>query len=292
MKSHDFGQFLFNSGRLSEVQMLKVIGAARSSEPTLAVEAMFIQLISSTELTDIFRSIRASTDGATMPLASVISAMDEMVRRLITQRQALRAEQLKDGQSIRLAQALLDNGLTNFLKLERMLRAYYDLQVPPLESMLTIYYERLRSRLTIDFPFAIDLIRGLHTFISEEFHSTVLILPPNEVDHSDKLGASVKLIGDLPVVTGIFADERGLLDLSRRCDDSVETLEDALDVTAELLNVFTGHFAVKAATRRGLDEEPEPPRYGTLSGALSGFAMLTDFGRFYIYVNGDEIFES
>ena len=286
MKSHDFGQFLFNSGRLNELQLAQMISSARSAEPTLAVEALFLQLISASDMTDIFRSLQTSMIRST----SIKASIDDMVRQLITQRQALRAEQLKDGQSIRLAQALVDNGLTNFLKLERFLDKYHDLQVPPLESMLTIYYERFRERLAIDFPFAIDLFRALHTFLSEELYSTVIILPPKEIDYSDKIGASVKLIGDLPVVTGIFADEKSFIELARRYEESTETLEDSFDVVSELLNVFTGHFAVKASMRRGLEEEPEPPRYGALSGKLSGFAMMTDVGKFYIYVNGDEIF--
>ncbi|MBQ9480279.1 MAG: hypothetical protein IJU71_12110 [Selenomonadaceae bacterium] len=268
MKSHDFGQFLFNSGRLNEVQMSKMIAAARRAEPTLAVEALFLQLVSATELTNI------------------------PIEQLISERQAARAEQLKDGQSLRLAQALLDNGSTDYVQLEKILDEYHDLQVPPLESMLTIYYERLRERLEIDFPFAIDLIRSLHEFMSDELRSTVVILPPTVEDHSGAVGSSVKLIGDLPVVTGIFADEQTLMKLSTRCDDATETIEDAFDVVAELLNVFTGHFATKAAMRRGLDEEPEPPRCGELIGDPIGFHVLTDVGKFFLYVNADEIFES
>ena len=280
MKSHDFGQFLFNSERLSELQMSKMIEAARRSEPTLAVEALFLQLISASELTYIFRSSRLTG-----------KSVDGMVRRLITPRQALRAEQLKDGQSIRLAQALLDNGLSNFLKLERILEAYYNLQVPPLESMLTIYYERLRNQLTIDFPFAVELVRGLHTYLSEELNATVIILPPTEVKHGGKIGSSMKLIGDLPVVTSIVADEKTFLKLSKRCYAATETFEDAFDVISEMLNIFLGQFALKASMTRGLVEAPEVPLHGALSDALSGFTMMTDVGKFYVYVNGDEIFD-
>ena len=288
MKSHDFGQFLFNSGRLSELQMSKMIDAARQSEPTLAVEALFLQLISAAEMTDIFISLKTSMIRST----PIKKSIDELVRKLITDRQAHRAEQLKEGQSIRFAQALIDNGLTNFLKLERVLNAYYNLQVPPIESVLTVYYEQLRGRLTIDFPFAIDLFRSLHTFISEELRSTVLILPPTDFKPHEMLGATVKLIGDLPVVTGICADEKTFLNLARRYDDMTETVEDSFDVVSELLNVFTGHFAIKASMMRGLEEEPEPPRCGTLDGDFNGFLMLTDVGKFYIYVNAEEIFDA
>ncbi len=283
MKSHDFGQYLYNSRRFNEPQMARIIATTKNVEPTLAVEALFLQLVSAEELTEIFRSMIKSI-GTTLRLT------DSRVRSLITERQALRAEQLKDGQSIRLAQALLDNGTANFLKLERMLEEYHDLQVPPLESMLTIYYERLRSRLTIDFPFAIDLIRDLHTFLSDVLKSTVIILPPTDFDWRGMLGSSVALIGDVSSVTGIFADERTFMRLAMRYDGYAETSEDAFDAISELLNVFVGHFAVKAATRRAVEVEPEPPRCGALTGGAVGFLMLTDVGRFYIYVNGEELF--
>ena len=287
MKSHDFGQHLYNSGRLSEAQAARMIAAAKNAEPTLAVEALFLQLVSAEELTDLFRSTYGKRFDS---IGETIRSIDEQVRTLITPRQALRADQLKDGQSIRLAQALTNDGLANFLKLERLLNEYYDLQVPPLERMLTIYYERLRARLAVDFPFAIDLIRELHTFLSDVLKSTVIILPPTDFDYRDKIGASVALIGDVAAVTGIFADDRAFMRLAMRYDEWVETLEDGFDAISELLNVFVGHFAVKASTRRGLEEEPEPPRYGALPGETVGFLLLSDVGKFFIYVNREEIF--
>ena len=287
MKSHDFGQHLYNSRRLSEVQSARMIEAAKSAEPTLAVEALFLQLVSAEELTELFRA----TYGKRLDsIGETIRSLDDRVRALITPRQALRAEELKDGQSIRLAQALINMGLANFLKLERLLNEYHDLQVPPLERMLTIYYERLRERLAVDFPFAIDLMRDLHMFLSDVLNATVIILPPTEFDYRGKIGASVALIGDVSAVTGIFADERTFMRLAMRYEEYVETLEDGFDAMSELLNVFVGHFAVKAATQRGIDVEPEPPRFGELSGDAGGFLMLSDVGRFFIYVNREELF--
>ena len=282
MKSHDFGQHLYNSRQLSEVQMARMIGAAKHAEPTLAIEALFLQLISAEELTDIFRSMIRSI-GTTLRLT------DDRVRSLITARQALRAEQLKDGQSIRFAQALLDNGLANFLKLERILDEYHNLQVPPLEAMMTIYYEKWRDRFALDFPFAIDLMRNLHMFLSDALKATVIILPPPSIDCRGMRGASVKLCGDVSAVTSIFADERTFEKLAASYDEWVESTEDAFDAMAELLNVFVGHFAVKAATQRGIDVEPEPPRIGTLSETPDGFLMMTDVGKFFIAIDREEI---
>lgn len=276
MKSHDLGQFLFNGGTFNEIQMPRIISASKRSEPSLAVESLFLQLVSAEELTQLLRADRYS--------------LDENVRHLITPRQASRAEQLKDGQSIRLAQGLLENGLANFLKLDRILDRYYALQVPPLESMITRHYERLGRRMTIDFPFAVELIRELHAFLSDTLCSTVIILPPSEDERQKEFGASVKMDGDIPSVTGVFSDTKTLMKLAARFDASVENLDDAFDALSEMLNVFVGHFAVKAATQRGIDVLPEPPRFGSIESESCGFCLLTDVGKFYVYLGREEIF--
>ena len=308
MKSHDLGQFLLNSKRLNEIQLFRLIVASKNSDPTLAVEALFLQLVSAEELTAILRLNRTlafdervrnlivdrrETDSEFQKMLSVYrkAAIDESVRTLITSRQANRAEELRDGQSIRLAQGMLDNGLANFFKLERILDAYQSQQVPPLESMMTVYYEHWKNLPTTDFPFAIDLMRGLHTFLSETFNESVIILPPSGEPHGELLGASVKLAGTLSAVTGILADRKTFFDLAVRYDDSTKSMEDSIDAIAELLNVFIGHFAVRVAMQHGLESEPEPPRHGEVNGEFPSFRLMTDVGIFYVYINGREIFE-
>ncbi len=307
MKSHDLGQFLLNSKRLNEIQLSQLMRATKNAEPTLAVEALFLQLISAEELTAILRFNRklsfdeqvlntspdrreSNSDFQNMLSVYRKAAIDESVRTLITIRQANRANELRDGQSIRLAQAMLDNGLANFFKLERILDAYQSQQVPPLESMMTVYYECWKNLPTADFPFAIDLMRGLHTFLSETFNVSVVILPPSSENHDEKLGASVKLSGALPVVTGIFAEPKTFFNLAVRYNDLTESLEDSFDAIAELLNIFIGHFAVKTAMLHGIESEPVPPRYGKLSGDIRSFRLMTDVGIFYVYINEREIF--
>jgi len=70
----------------------------------------------------------------------------------------------------------------------------------------------------------------------------------------------------------------------------VETVEDAHDAISELLNVFTGHFTVKIAVTKGLEEVPEPPRYGSIIN-ISCITMMADIGTFYVYIGKNEIFD-
>ena len=269
MKSHDFGQFLFNSSIFSKAQLDELIKMAKQSKPTLATSALFLQLVEVNELTQ--------TD-------------DEFVRTLITPRQVSRALELKDGQSLALVQALIDNDITDYSNLDLLLKEYNKLEIPPIESALTIYYDKLKDYPDIDFPFAVDFIGSFHTFLSETLKSTILVLPPSECSHNVQIGASVKIIGEIPVVVALFADDKLFFQLAKCYDDYVETKEDANDAISELLNVFTGHFTVKVAVAKGLEEILEPPRYGSVIG-VKGINLTADIGTFYIYIGKQEIFD-
>ena len=269
MKSHDFGQFLLNSSTFSKVQLDELIKKAKNTKPTLAISALFLQLIEVEELTQ---------------------ADDEFVRSLITPRQVTRALELQDGQSLALAQALIDNNITDFSKLDLLLKEYNKLEIPPIESALTIYYYKLKKYPDVDFPFAVDVISSFHAFLSATLQSTILVLPPSECSHKIQIGASVKIIGEIPVVVALFADENIFLQIAKRYDDYVETKEDANDAISELLNVFTGHFTVKVAVAKGMEEIPEPPRYGSVVD-VDGINLAADIGTFYIYIGKCEIFD-
>ena len=270
MKSHDFGQFTFNNSIFNETQINDLIKMAKKSTPTLATEALFLQLISADEMT---------------------SQDDEFIRTLITPRQTARALELKDGQSLAFAQGLIDNGIANYVELERILDEYHNLEIPPIETAITNYYENLKTKFSVDFPLAVDVIRNFHDFLSETLNSTIVILPPTNFENKIRMGASVKIIGEVPVVIGLFASEDIFVQLATRYDSYVEMSEDAYDAISELLNVFTGHFVVKVAVTKGLDEEPEPPRFGTTLGEIESIALTSDIGKFYIYISKQEIFD-
>ena len=268
MKSHDFGQFLFNSSILNRQQIFEVIKSSRKSEPSLAVESLFLRLVFASEL---------------------ISDDDNFIRTLITPRQEARAAELKSGQSLWTAQGLIDNGIANYLKLERIFDEYNKLEIPSLESALTDYYEHFKTNSTVDFPFTVDIINMLHAFLSETLKAAVIILP-QESFNEKLVGASVKIVGEIPAVIAIVASENIFLKMAQRYESYVENLEDANDAISELLNVLTGQFTVKIAASRGIDEEPEPPRVGFISENFQAFSFLSDIGHFYVYVGKDELF--
>ena len=269
MKSHDFGQFTFNSAMFDKVQIAQLIKLSKNASPTLATEALFLQLILADELT---------------------KDDDEFVRTLITPKQADRALELKNGQSLWFAQGLINAGIANYLELGRILEEYNKLEIPPVETALTTYYETLRTRFTVDFPLAVDVINQFHSFLSETFNSSIVILPPEQIENSIKVGASVKIIGDISVVVALFAPEDVFLNLAKLYESFVEEIDDAYDAVSELLNVFTGHFVVRAAVSSGADQLPEPPRFGKIFDDVDSITLISDIGKFYIYIGKHEIF--
>ena len=270
MKSHDFGQFVFNRSILSEAQIKEVIKLANDSKPSLAVAALFLQLIEVTELNDVD---------------------DDFVRTLITPRQISRISELKDGQSLVFAQSLIDNDIMDLSKLNQVFEEYHNLEIPPIESVLATYYEELKKYHDVDFPFAVEVIRSFHSFLSETLCSSSIILPPNAQKNKLQFGASVKIDGEVPVIVALLAEEELFLNIAKRYDSYVETIEDAYDAISELLNVFTGQFVVQVAVTKGLEEVPEPPRYGSISEATNAITLMNDIGNFDIYIGKQEIFD-
>ena len=270
MKSHDLAQFVFNNSILNLPQIDEVIKAARSSNPSLAAAALFLQFVSVDEL-----------DGTD----------DDSVKSLLTPKQLSRISELKDGKSLNFAQALVDMKIVDFARLEKIFDQYNNLEIPPVESALTTYYETFKKRYDVDFPFAVEIVRSFHSFLSETLDTSIVILPSHIREDKQKPGASVKIDGEIPAVVALYAEESIFIKLAARYDSYVEISEDANDAVAELLNVFTGQFTVNIAVRRGLEEVPEPPRCGNIFNNLDGIAMISDFGTFYVYIGKDEIFD-
>ena len=302
MKSHDFGQFLFNASIFNELQISQVIRLSEKSKPTLATESLFLRLVSAAELTKILMTLTKEFPEFPIALCNAegreknpefVEKYDNLVKELITPKQAKRAADLKDGQSLWLAQGMTDGGIVNFAKLDRILAEYRRLEIPPLEESFAAYYDDLRGADKIDYPLALDVTSAFHDFLSATFGTSIILLPPAEIKEEKLFGASVKINGAVPVVTGFLADEKTFVRAAAKYNAWIEkdSLEDSFDAMSELLNVFTGHFTIKMAASLGLEEEPEPPRFGRVEKNSGFVKMLADFGNFYVYVGNGEIFD-
>jgi len=132
---------------------------------------------------------------------------------------------------------------------------------------------------------------SLHEFLSETLKTSVIFVPSPELGESDKFGASVKITGDMPVVVSVMAEQETFHKMANIYDDFVsDDLEEDFDAMSEMLNVFTGNFTVQFAAAVGVEEEPEPPRFGRVDENLATLRVLTNFGNFYLYIERKEIF--
>ena len=273
MKSHDFGQFLFNSSIFDEDKIVELITAAKNTEPTLTTQAIFLRLVSVSEL-----DLSAEN-------------LDEHIKKILSPHQIERAESQSKDNSFKLVQALIDTSAADYQKLEKILQEYHRTESPPVESAFAGFYDSFQGSGKIDYPLALDVAESLHEFISETFKTSVIYVPSPDLGKDDKFGASVKIQGVMPVVIAVMAEQKTFHRMANLYDDFVsDDLEEDFDAISEMLNVFTGNFTVQFAASFGVEEEPEPPRFGRVDKNLQTLRVITDFGNFYIYVGQEEIF--
>lgn len=279
MKRHDFGQFLFNSSIFDEDKLVELISAAKDSEPTLAIKALFLRLISVAEFAEAEDMSKKN--------------LDDLARKILTEHQIERAEKLNNDCSIKLVQALVDSKVVDFVQLEKILQEYHRVEIPPVESSFAAFYDSVQGEGKIDYPLALGVAESLHDFLSGTFKTSIVFIPSPELGEAEKFGASVKITGVMPVVVAVMADRKIFHKMSNLYDDFVsDNLEDDFDAMSEMLNVFTGNFTVQFAAIVGVEEEPEPPRFGKVNEQLQTLRVLTSFGTFYIYVGKQEIFSA
>lgn len=300
MKSHDFGQFLFNASILNEIQLAHLISIPRNSVPTLATTALFLRLVSMSELMESMkRSQYADENFSCENLDEYLHSHDESVQEkydvivqdFLTPRQLMRARKFGDSRSLLLAQELVDSGVVNSAKLDRLLDEYHRLEISPVEVAFGARYNSIRDLIELDYPFVLDLLKYCLDFLSDNFNSTLILLPDSDAVITSKFGASVKIMGESSVVVGILADEDEFHKMSRRYDKFLSgTLEDNYDAISEMLNVFAGHYMIKTAENFDVEQELEPPRFGEADEDIGFIKILSDIGYFYLYIGKREIF--
>ena len=277
MKSHDFGQFLYNSSIFDEDQLEKIILAAKDSTPTLTTKALFLRMVSVSEIAE---SLNQSQ-----------TVSDNHVKKILKSHQLGRIEKLSNNVSLNLAQALLDIKIVDFNQFEKILQAYHRIEIPPVESSFAVFYDDVQCDSKVDYPLALNVAESLHDFLSSTFKTTVIFIPSPDLGGMEKFGASVKITGIMPVVVAVMADRKIFHKMSNLYDGFVsDDLDDDFDAMSEMLNVFTGNFTVQFAAIVGVEEEPEPPRFGRVNEKLQSLKVLTGFGTFYLYFGKKEIF--
>jgi len=294
MRSYDFGQYLFNIAFLDETQLADLISAAKNKKSTLATKALFLRMISLSELTDALKNSETPVESIDEYLrshdAENQAKYDEVIKTILKPDQPARLERMKETSSIWLIQELIDSNMITLDKFEELLADYHKLEISPIEEAFATRYESLPEVQKPDYPLALDAVKSFHEFVSQSFDSTVILLPDVDAAQEKLLGATVKIRGTIPVVIGFFAVEPVFMNFAKNYNHLVETVEDATDMVSEFLNIYVGHLTIRMVETLGTEEEPETPRFGDAE-VFTGIKMLADCGEFYLYVGNDEYFE-
>ena len=202
-----------------------------------------------------------------------------------------RISALEKDNSLKLVQTLLDTSTVDLEGLEEILQKYHRVEIPPVESAFASFFDSIQLDDRIDYPLALNVAESLHEFLSETLKTSIIFVPSPELGESENFGASVKITGDMPVVVAVMADREVFHRMANIYDDFVsDDLDEDFDAMSEMLNVFTGNFTVQFAAAVGVEEEPEPPRFGRVDDNISALRVLTNFGIFYLYIEKKEIF--
>lgn len=298
MKSHDFGQFLFNSSVFDEVQFIEMISAAKNIHPTFATAAIFLRLVSIAEMTKVFGSSRIVENKSVEDFFRSHDEVtqkkyDEVVRKFLNPQKIKSISRALGDDSIQLSQFLIDSEKISLDDFEKILENYHREEIPPVEKIFAYIYNTSQVAKKIDYQPALDVAMSFHNFLSEEFKTTIVFSSTAPDSNKELFGASVKINGDIPVVVGVLAEKKILHKLANSYDKFVsEDVEEDFDAVAEMLNVFTGNFAVKVAAASGLEEELYPPRFGQPSLEIGTLVtVIADVGKFYLYIGAEEIFK-
>ena len=300
MKSYDFGQFLFNSSFLNENQLAELIVAANKKKSTLATKALFLRMASLPELAESLKNLKASSSD--VPAEDIVEYLrshdaeiqgkyDSIIENVLKAGQPARLKRLKETSSIWLIQELIDSGKVNVDELEKLFDEYHKLEMSPIDTAFAARYDSLPPEQQLDYPFAVEVVKSFHEFTSESLGSTIILLPSTDYAEEKLYGATVKVKGNTPVITGLFANEQVFTKFAKTYNNLAEDLNDAYDVVSEFFNIYAGHLTIQMVATLGTEEEPETPRYGETEDNFTAVKMLSDWGEFYFYVGKEEYFK-
>lgn len=298
MKCHDFGQFIFNSSVFDAEKLSEIIYETKEIQPTFSTTAFFLRLISAKELMKIFAKSKMIDEKNPAEIfqshsEDIQKTFDEIVQKFLNPQKVQDLKEYQEDPSVKIAQVLID-GKMDLLHFEKILEEYHKIEISPVEKIFADWFSALPKRNSFDYPPAIEVIKDFHKFLSESLKTTIILSSTSDQTNENLFGASVKILGAVPIIVGIVAEKTILHKLASTYDEFVsEDIEEDFDSVAEMLNVFTGNFTVKMAALTGVEEELFPPMFGPLEEKDAVFLnVLCDFGNFYLYIGKEEIFKN
>lgn len=280
MNNHYFSQYLLNSGKLEIADVKRLLALSVSAKPQLPVLALRQGLLTAAQVADL----------AALPANDFTEAVLE--RGLLTSLQLENLLQTDTGESLNFAQAMLDEG-TSFGELEALFAEFDKCEELPVAAATgKAAGTELENELPVYTAFTDVFIRSLVRFLD-----TPAVINVDEPylfeDVQPSHIVSQEMVGDVSLVTGIYATDDVFIELARRYSgEPLETVDAiALDSVMEFMNVLNGLYVVELAGNNQ-DADLESPVWAENQAPFGNQQLVlrieTGFGSFSLIMATDE----
>ena len=277
MNSNYLAQHLMNEGRLDKSQIRDLLRDIRGKDVQLPLRALKMNMISGDKLmsldTDYFESEETWLT-------------EDQLRMLKTQ---------LPGETMRFAQALIDEKVMNFSQLEELLNKYDDDTLRPVETAVR---RACGDDLPLEASLYADYMRLFTDSLIDFLHTPVIIDPVPYILPED-IGlvyeVSQRIGGDISLVGGMLAREEEFIRVAARYsgEDLTDINELTIDSMEEFFNVINGLFCIQLAGQNK-ETELDLPRHGKNIRPRGSqqllLHILADFGTFIAVLSADEFF--
>ena len=283
MNSNYLAQRLINEGRLSVAELPRLFKDIRDKDPQLPLMALKMKMVTGKQLMDVDTS------------SSAAFGKDAIQKNLLTEEQLQRLHHQIPGETLRFAQALIDEQLMDFVEVEKEFADYEAAVVDPIDAVIAKTGESLsRDEREIYASYMQLFMDSLVDFL----HTPVVIDPVPFVIEAHYFNGLVyevsqRITGDVNFVGGLMAKETAFLELAARYSQEELTEVDdlAIDSLEEFLNVINGLFCIQLAGRNK-EAELGLPRWGKNVSPHGSSQLLlkiyADFGTFAAILSADE----
>ena len=283
MNSNYLAQRLVNEGKVGVSDLEVLFRDIRGKDPQLPLMALKMHMVTGEELESVDTS------------SSTAFGKDALAKNLLTDEQLKRLRRQIPGESLRFAQALIDEKKMSYADIERAFADYDATVVDPLDIAL----EKVGGDLTREEREVYgSYIKLLMDQLVDFLHTPVVIDPePYKIEEKFFDGlvyeVSQRITGDVNFVGGIVAAESNFVELAARYsqEDLTEVDELALDSLEEFLNVINGLFCIQLAGRNQ-EAELGLPRWNKNVVPHGSNQLLlkiyADFGSFVAVLSADE----
>ena len=280
MNSHYFSQYLLSTEKLPAAEVIELLKRSVTLKSCLPIKAVRQGLVTPEQIADIWQ----------LPESEFMEKVTEA--GFLTEAQVGTLLQTVGGESLCFAQAMLDSGKHSLAEVSSLFAEFDKAEVQPVKAAIEkLAGIELENELPLYADYADLFVRSLIRFMDTPaiINTAEPYLPPEGSTHI----VSQALLGDINLVTGLYAADEIFIELARRYScEQISTVDDlAKDSVTEFLNVLNGLFAVDLA-KREMEVDLDAPKVAEDQEPFGNKQMVvrieTGFGEFFMVMAVDE----